>query len=218
MLLLELFSGKGSIGRAFSRRGFDVVSVDIDRDANPSHVTDILNFAYKQYPPGHFDAIWACPPCTMYSRARTTAKTPRDLEGADRLVSIALRIIAYFHPKCWALENAGSGLRPGRVVVEGLPCTFVTYCKYADDEFPKYTKITPIWHNLNWEPQPVCCKASPCPHVANGRHPVTAQRAPSKVGGVRRPTGSDKYSLHTLYSMPPSLCDEIADGCWQSCK
>jgi hypothetical protein len=216
MKLLELFAGTGSIGRAFAKLGFEVISLDIDKASNATHTADILTWDYMQYSPGEFDVVWASPPCTMYSRARTTAKTPRDLDGADGLVAKALEIIAYFKPRCWAFENVGSGLLPGREVVKDIPVSFVTYCKYAQGDFPKYRKLTAIWHNLDWIPREVCCKASPCAHIADGRHPVSAQRAPGKVGGVRRPTGSDKCSLGVLYSMPPSLCNEIANVCWQT--
>ena len=217
MRLLELFSGTGSIGRAFGKN-FEVVSVDIDPAANTTHTCDILEFDYRQYPQDHFAAIWASPPCTMYSRARTRAKNPRDLEGADRLVAKTLEIIAYFDPICWAFENVGTGLLPKRRIVDGLPCSFVTYCKYADADFPKYRKLTVIWHNLPWTPRPICLKACPCPHVVDGRHPVSAQRAPAKAGGVRRPTGSDRCSLKTLFSMPPALCEELGEICWQACQ
>ena len=44
---------------------------------------------------GPFDFVWASPPCTQYSRARTTGGA-RDLEGTDALV--AKTLIAYFKP------------------------------------------------------------------------------------------------------------------------
>ena len=217
MRLLELFCGTGSIGRAFERRGFEVISVDIDKKAKATHTCDIMEFDYRQYPPGYFDVVWGSPPCTMYSRARTTGG-PRDLDGADRLVAKTIEIMAYFEPDCWAFENVGSGLLPKRQIVEGIHCSYLTYCKYADADFPKYRKLTAIWHNLEWTPRPVCCKASPCAHMVNGQHPVSAQRAPAKAGGVRRPTASDKCSLDTLYSMPGPLCDDLAEVCWQTCQ
>jgi hypothetical protein len=216
MRLLELFAGTGSIGRAFEARGYEVVSLDIDPKANATFTCDIMQFDYRQFQPGHFDVVWGSPPCTMYSRARTTAKLPRDLEGADRLVAKTLEIIEYLKPHLWAFENVGSGLLPGRQVVAGLHRDFLTYCMYADGDFPKYRKLTCIWHNLPWTPRPLCRKACPCQWRVDGRHPVSAQRAPAKAGGVRRPTGQDKCSLQTLFSMPPRLCDELAEVCWKA--
>eukprot|EP00854_Cymbomonas_tetramitiformis_P003930 gene3930-biopygen3866 len=51
-----------------------------------------------QYPPGFFDVIWASPPCTQYSQARTTGGPP-DLEGADKSVGCTLDAIEYLEPK-----------------------------------------------------------------------------------------------------------------------
>ena len=196
MRLLELFSGTGSIGVAFEKRGFEVTSVDLDHKARPTFTCDILDFDYRQFAPGTFDVVWGRPPCTMYSRARTTAKTPRDLGGADRLVAKTREIIGYLAPRLWAFENVGTGLLPGREVVASLRCDFLTYCKYAEWDFPKYRKLTVLWHNLPWTPRPVCCKARPCAWLVDGRHPVSAQRGPSRVGGLARV--DDKMSLHPL--------------------
>ena len=94
-LLLELFSGTGSIGRAFQARGWDVFSVDIDKSSNPTLVADVLSLQPDQLPP-IVDLIWASPPCTHYSRARTKAKTPRDLEGSDALVNKVLELVSHY--------------------------------------------------------------------------------------------------------------------------
>ena len=67
--LLELFSGTKSVGNVAKTLGFDVVSLDLkDADIN----VDVLVFNYTSYPVGYFDVIWASPPCTEYSRAKTT--------------------------------------------------------------------------------------------------------------------------------------------------
>ena len=78
MRLLELFSGTGSIGKEWLG---EVISVD--KEGDPTHKTCILDWYYTMYPRGHFEMVWASPPRVQYSRARTTAKTPRDLEGAE---------------------------------------------------------------------------------------------------------------------------------------
>ena len=58
MRLLELFSGTGSIGVAFEKRGFEVTSVDIDPKAKATFTCDILDFDYRQFAPGTFDVIF----------------------------------------------------------------------------------------------------------------------------------------------------------------
>ena len=76
MRLLELFSGTGSVGRVFQARGWDVLSLDADPNAGADITSDILAWDFRSFPPDHFHCIWASPPCTEYSIARTTARTP----------------------------------------------------------------------------------------------------------------------------------------------
>ena len=204
--LLELFSGTGSIHKAFRAQGWDVVSLDLDKKANATITCSLMDWDYTGFPPGHFDCVWASPPCTHYSIARTTAKTPRDFEGSDALVQRVLDIIEYYKPITWFFENPQTGYLKTRPVVQGLRYRDISYCVFGFS----YKKATRIWTNSEtWAPLPMCCRARPCQSSAEtGRHSMTAQRAPGKVAGVRR--AGDKCSLSQLYSMPPQLCDEIA--------
>ena len=83
MKLLELFSGTGSVGRAFAEKGWEVISLDSDPKTDATIHEDILKWDYSTYPPGHFDAIWASPCCQQYSCASRGAKAPRNLALAD---------------------------------------------------------------------------------------------------------------------------------------
>jgi hypothetical protein len=208
MRALVLFCGTGSVDRALERTGFEVVSVDMEAKFNPTHVADIMEWHYKQYPTGHFDFCWGSPCCTHFSRARTNAKTPRDIAGATALVARTLEIFEYFGCP-WAMENPQTGLLKEQSIVQGIPFSDVTYCKYGF----AYKKATRIWHTLGeaWNPHAMCCKATPCDAFARlGHHPQTAQRGSGRVKGTLKP--SDQCSLEQLYSMPPALCDEIASA------
>ncbi len=104
--VLELFKPTGSIGAAFERIGWEVISVDLVAKFNPTHVANIANFEYKQYAPDYFDFLWGSPPCTQFSVAKTCGK--RDIEGATKLVEKTPEIIRYFNCQ-WAFENPQSG-------------------------------------------------------------------------------------------------------------
>ena len=207
MRLFELFSGTGSIGKAFEEEGWEVVSLDLDPKSGACIIANIMEWDYSIYPRGHFHAIWASPVCTHYSIARTTARTPRDLEGSDAMVQRVKDIIAYFQPILWAFENPKTGLLPKRKVVWGLPFHDISYCMYGYS----YRKYTRIWTNSEvWKARPKCCKANPCDGMIDGRHTMSSQRGPVLRNGVRDPT--DVCTLKQLYSMPPELCRELAEA------
>ena len=65
-LLLELFKGTGSVGKVFKRRGWDVVSLDIDAEFRPTIVCDIMKWDYKRFK-RRPDFIWASPPCQAHT-------------------------------------------------------------------------------------------------------------------------------------------------------
>ena len=197
-VLLELFSGTGSVGRSFRSRGWEVFSVDIDAATNPSLVANVLDLQLDALPP-RVICIWASPPCTHCSRARAKAKTPRDLDGSDAIVQKVLDILDFYITCSWFMENPESGLLKGREVVAGLPMRVVDYCKYGKP----YRKRTAIWTNTDWKPRQPLCKHD-CPASSGSRHTASAQQVHSSNTDVR-------YSRDELYSIPPTLCDEIAD-------
>ena len=195
--VLELFSGTGSVGKVFRLFGHTVINVDITSAGGhvPTRLVDILNRDYKIYSPREFRFIWASPPCTHYSMARTLAKTPRDFPYYDGLVKKTLEIIDWFEPDVWIMENPSSGYLKTRPVVQGLPFKDIDYCSYG----AVYRKRTRLWgrHPFNWEARQMChgdCHACD----AFGRHKHSAQRA--------------EFQLDCLHAVPADLVKEIVQS------
>ena len=93
MKLLELFSGTKSVGKVAERLGYEVTSLDLILPADIN--IDILDWDYTIYPTGYFDVVWASPPCTEYSRAKTTGV--RKIEYANSIVKRTLEIMDIFN-------------------------------------------------------------------------------------------------------------------------
>lgn len=90
--------------------------------------------------------ILAAPPCTMFSMARTVAKTPRDLEGAMKIVRACLEIIWYCQYSgtklaFWAMENPKARLR----WFMGKPAMTFNPYEFGDP----HVKPTDLWGNFN---------------------------------------------------------------------
>ena len=204
-LALVLFKGTGSVDRSLEKLGFHVDSLDIDPKCNATWTADILKWEdWRQIKPMTYDYIHASPPCQQYSRARTTAKTPRNLELADSIVAKTLQIIRYLLPKGYLMENPATGLLKTRDVVAGLPFKDVCYCRYSDGVRHRYRKPTRLWgFSPYFVPREMCTKKNPCKLMVNGCHPTCAQRGGSKTEIAR-------HTLHDLYSMPEALTDDMA--------
>ena len=197
LTLLELFSGTGSVGKVAHSLGFSVLSLDL-KDAKI--MTDILEWDYTKLKPDEFQVIWASPPCTEYSVAKTTGV--RKLEEANKIVLKTLEIINYFEPKYWFIENPQTGLLKKQDFMSGLNYFDVDYCKYGAE----YRKRTRIWSNLkSFTPRPLCKKD--CGNII-GPHKATAQRL--KSGKKENWSEHDKFfSQEDLYIIPSDLIFEI---------
>jgi len=81
-VILHLCASKyGSDTRDYREAGYDVRLITKDVGVENYH------------PPQNIYGIIANPPCTMFSLARSRARTPRDLREGMRLVKECLRII-----------------------------------------------------------------------------------------------------------------------------
>ena len=139
-VVLDLYSGTGSVAEIFRDRGYVVVTVDIDPKYKADIQTDMLVWDYQgAFLPGHFDIIVCSPPCTEFSQAMT--RRVRELDYADSLVQKALEIVHYFQPKFWYIENPQTGMLKNRSYMKGLPYVDVDYCCFSDWGYKKTDPI-----------------------------------------------------------------------------
>ena len=126
MNLLELFSGSGSVGVVAKLLAYNVISLDLKYAAINC---DILEWDYTQFDRNHFQVIWASPPCTEYSRAKTTAV--RKMDYANSIVLKTLEVIRHFNCQYWIIENPQTGLLKEQPFMSELKYFDVDYYKYG---------------------------------------------------------------------------------------
>jgi len=210
MRILELFCGTKSVSKAALACGYaSVVSVDVNKRCSPTICVDILDFEYKMYPVGFFHFVWASPPCTEFSRAKTVGV--RKIAEATRIVEKTLEIIKYLQPAYFCIENPVGLLRlqPCMAVYERYLKT-VSYCRYGF----QYRKNTNLWTNVEFDPQK-CVKGSLCKtKEKTGYHAALCQSSHNgKVRGRPDSVRANKpqlvSSLDERYSIPLQLLTEI---------
>lgn len=134
-IILDLCGGTGAWSKPYKDAGYDVRVITL-----PEY--DVITYT----PPANVYGILAAPPCTMFSMARTVAKTPRDMKVAMEVVTACLRIIwecQYGGKRLqfWALENPKARLR----WFLGVPQLTMNPYEYGD----RVRKPTDIWGNYN---------------------------------------------------------------------
>ena len=201
MRLLELFSGTGSVRKAVSNMFNEVVSIDILPKFEATETINILDWNYKKYPVGYFDAVWASPPCTEYSKLKYISKAPRNLTLADSIVKRTLEILEYFNPDKWFIENPQTGLLKDREFMWGLPYVDVDYCMYSDWGYKKKTRI---WTNVDYEGK-LCDKK--CGNIHNGIH--SAPMCPKFYNVDKSVAVYRSQNKDLLYRIPEKLIQEL---------
>lgn len=125
-IILDLCGGTGSWSNPYRDAGYDVRVITLPEQ-------DVRTYA----PPKNLYGILAAPPCTMFSLARTTAKTPRDLDAGLELVKACLEIIWQSKPQFWVMENPKGLLRK----FMGKPAFEFDASEFGED----YNKHTDLW-------------------------------------------------------------------------
>lgn len=143
-IILDLCGGTGSWSRPYKEAGYDVRVVTVPEN-------DVRTFKLPDEP---IYGILAAPPCTMFSDARTNAKTPRDLKGGMEVVQACLNLIyecqyktisdqqKYPPLKFWALENPWYGRLKWFL---GKPVMTFDPWEFGDE----YKKRTALWGYFN---------------------------------------------------------------------
>jgi len=152
-IILDLCGGTGAWSKKYKEAGYRVINVtlpDYDilkTEIRPQEKYNIVFIGVKVEPIKTNDVygILASPVCTMFSLARTRAKTPRDFRQGMKLVIACLNIIwecRYDHKLAfWCLENPTGYLRQ----FLGKPVFTFDPCDFGDP----YTKKTDLWGYFN---------------------------------------------------------------------
>lgn len=133
-IILDLCGGTGAWSRPYKQAGYDV-----------RVITKPLFDVTKFIAPHNVYGIFAAPPCTQFSFARTNAKKERDLEAGFIVVKACLEIIWNCRMsgslKFWAMENPKGYLRQ----FLGKP-----YLEFSPEDYgDEYQKKTDIWGYFN---------------------------------------------------------------------
>ena len=164
-IILDLCGGTGSWSAPYKEGGYDIHNITL-----PDYDVRVIRFGkndlifYGQTDKALVEkriayrdiyGILAAPPCTMFSDARTNAKTSRDLRGGYEIVKACLRIIEEcmyktksdqqkLSPlKFWALENPWYGRLKWFL---GNPAYTFSPWEFGD----QYKKKTAIWGYFNF--------------------------------------------------------------------
>lgn len=212
MIVLELFAGTRSIGKAFEKQGHKVYSVEWDKhfenidlyaDIGTLTAQDIINLCG-----GTPDVIWASPDCTSYSIAAISHHRIKEPSGnlapksdyakfCDEVNKNVMKLIAELKPKYFFIENPRGGFRK-MDFIQGVPRYTITYCQYGD----KRMKPTDIFTN-HPDPQfkPPCKNGAPCHEAAPRGSKTGTQGLANKIERAR---------------IPEELCRHIVKICEES--
>ena len=200
MKFLDLFCGTKSITNEAKKFGYKVISLDKEEKYEPTIVSDIMNWEYKKYKPQTFKIIWASPPCTEFSKAKTRGE--RKIKEALKIVKKTKEIIEYLKPKYYYIENP-EGLLRHQKIMKNMNRETVSYCKYGY----KYRKNTDKWTNRKDLKLKRCIKGEYCKYKKeHGVHEHTVQDGTSKT---QKHEYINTRDMNKRISIPKKLVREI---------
>ena len=174
--------------------------MDIEPKFEPTLCMSVLDIELDKFEPGTFDFVWASPPCTLFSTARTTGEKV-DMGEANLLTFHTVNLIRTLQPAFWAIENPASSSIWSLPCLKNLPFVTCSYCKYAPEwGYRKNTRIATNLAPAMWRPK--VCKYDCLALAGKRRHIATAQR------GAARP-GDKSFSQQQLYRIPGPLIQEM---------
>ena len=215
MVVLELFAGTRSIGKAFERRGHTVYSVEWNKNFKDiSLYADVGTLTADQIIKlcgGRPDVIWASPDCTTYSIAGISHHRRRDLisgnlnpiseyaKFCDKVNKHVLDLIHELQPRFFFIENPRGGLRKMEFM-KGINCYTITYCQYGDNRM-KPTDIFTNYPDPNFKP--------PC-HNGDSCHQSAPRGSATGTQGIKGTIDRSR--------IPDQFCDYIVEICERKIK
>lgn len=172
MKMLELFCGTKSVSNAFKKAGWEVYTVDWNKDFEPTLCADISKLTADDIIAlcgGVPDVIHASPDCTSYSVMAISYHREKEPNGnlkaksdyakfCDKTNAHVIDLIRELKPKYYFVENPVGGLRKMNFM-QSLPRYTVTYCQYGD----KRQKPTDLWTNHPFPMfKPPCKRGATC--------------------------------------------------------
>ena len=204
--LLELFCGTKSMSKAFEASGWEVYTVDWDKDFEPTLCADIGSLTAEdliELCGGVPDVVWLSPDCTTYSIA--AVRSHREKEGlkpkseyavfCDGVNSHIIDVVVnQLKPKYYFIENPRGCFRK-MWFIKDIPMYTITYCQYGDTRM----KPTDIFTN-HPDPQfkPPCKNGMPCHEAAPRGSKTGTQGLKNKKERAR---------------IPELLCQHIVEIC-----
>jgi len=203
-IMIEFYSGSGTMAKAFKKLGWRVITVDLNYSAD--WMTDILTITKEQIIEkcrGIPNFIWFGTPCTGFSVASIGTHWGggfRQYQPKTDVAKLGIKlceknkeIISWFPNAKWGIENPRGVLRKLPVYAKEKRDT-ICFCQYETKLPPEKRRMKPtdIWSNLNWIPRPMCKNGAPC-HVRAPRGSKTGTQG--LKGAYERAVYPDEFCI-----------------------